>query len=307
MDFRTQLVVLLFIINIVFAPLLISLLGKKGFYKKKSIDTKKGNRAYYNHLLENMSTPSSFGIPLLLNLIVLSLLSHELSYIILLLVPFLLGLLGLYDDIYQFFFHRVGKHWGLRARYKLLIQVLIFFVAFYLSTSSLLISLISSFLASFILNSYNITDGLDGLVGGISIPVLIFFAYLEYITFGASNVFFLIVSSLLFVLVFMIFNIKPAKVFLGDSGSYTIGALIGLLALRYPLIITIPLLSLFILEGLSSLLQILSIKIFKRKILTIAPLHLHLLNKGWSQWRVIGTAWALQISITIVVFFVYGK
>lgn len=307
MDFRTQFVIAIFIVNIVIAPVLIKILGQKGFYKKKGIDLKKGNKAYYNHLIETMSTPSSFGILYILNLVAFTVISTEYDFLILLVTSLLLGILGLYDDVYQFFFHRIGNNWGLKARYKLLIQLIILFSSFYLLTSSFTLSLAYAIVASFVLNSFNITDGLDGLVGGISIPVLFTFVYMEYSTYGISNTFFLIVMTILFVLVFMIFNIKPAKVFLGDSGSYAIGTIIGLLTFRYSLNITLPLISIFMIEGLSSLAQILSIKIFKRKIFTIAPLHLHLLNNGWSQWKVIGGAWVLQIIITVILLFIYGK
>jgi phospho-N-acetylmuramoyl-pentapeptide-transferase len=106
-----------------------------------------------------------------------------------------------------------------------------------------------------------------------------------------------------FLVVFLIFNIKPAKVFLGDSGSYALGAILAFLTFRYNIFFTIPLITVFLVEGISSLLQILSLKIFKRRVFKIAPLHLHLLNSGWSQWKVIIIAWGTQAIIAILTFF----
>jgi phospho-N-acetylmuramoyl-pentapeptide-transferase len=89
---------------------------------------------------------------------------------------------------------------------------------------------------------------------------------------------------------------------LGDSGSYALGAILAFLTFRYNIFFTIPLITVFLVEGISSLLQILSLGIFKRRVFKIAPLHLHLLNSGWSQWKVILTSWGTQAIIAILTF-----
>ncbi|NLZ24558.1 hypothetical protein GX888_02330, partial [Candidatus Dojkabacteria bacterium] len=136
-------------------------------------------------------------------------------------------------------------------------------------------------------------------------PSFLFLGYLEYTKYGQSSILYLILLVLTFLIVFFVFNIKPAKVFLGDSGSYAIGAILALLTIRYNLLFTIPLILIFLIEGLSSFIQIFSIKIFRKKYFKIAPLHLDLLNSGWSKWKIILTAWILQIVITTLTYVIY--
>jgi phospho-N-acetylmuramoyl-pentapeptide-transferase len=306
MEINITFLLVIFLVNLALSPFIIYFLNKFGFYKKKEttkeIESQR-NKSYYSHLLSNMSTPSSFGILLILNLIGSLFIfntSNEFLYVVL--ASVILGLLGFADDIYQFFYYRTVGQWGFKARYKMAVQLIVLFSLFFLLSDSFLYSIVTSILGTFILNSFNITDGLDGLAGGLAMPSFLLFAYLEYTNNGISNILFLILLLIIFLFVFMIFNFKPAKVFLGDSGSYAIGAIMAFLVFRYNLIYTLPVISLFLIEGVSSMLQILSIKLFKKKIFKIAPLHLHLLNSGWSQWKVISIAWSVQIIVTIITF-----
>jgi phospho-N-acetylmuramoyl-pentapeptide-transferase len=186
------------------------------------------------------------------------------------------------------------------------IQILVLFIALLLLSKSILLASIFAVPLAFILNSFNITDGMDGLAAGIAIPSFLLFTYLEYTQYGESSIFFLILLLLTFLITFFIFNIKPAKVFLGDSGSYAIGGVLALLTIRYNLLFTIPVIAIFLVEGISSFIQIVSIKVLKKKFFKIAPLHLHLLNSGWSPWRVILAAWIIQIVITTLIYVIYS-
>jgi phospho-N-acetylmuramoyl-pentapeptide-transferase len=294
-------------INLLISPFLIYALGRFGFYKQgettKEIESKR-NKKYYKHLLSNMHTPSTFGILLVLNLLIVTLLFKTSgTFKIVSLVAIILGLLGFADDLYEFFYYKKTGRWGFKARYKMFIQILTFFGLAYILTNSLLVSIPLSLIFAFILNSFNITDGLDGLAAGTALPSFAVFTYLEYLNYGTSDIFFLLLLVVGFLVVFLIFNIKPAKVFLGDSGSYAVGAILAFLTFRYNIFFTIPLITVFLVEGISSLLQILSLKIFKRRVFKIAPLHLHLLNSGWSQWKVIIIAWGTQAIIAILTFF----
>ncbi|MFA7628096.1 MAG: hypothetical protein WCY37_01605 [Candidatus Dojkabacteria bacterium] len=293
-------------INLLISPFLIYALGRFRFYKQgettKEIESKR-NKKYYKHLLSNMHTPSTFGILLVLNLLIVTLLFKTSgTFRIVSLVAIILGLLGFADDLYEFFYYKKTGRWGFKARYKMFIQILTFFGLAYILTNSLLVSIPLSLIFAFILNSFNITDGLDGLAAGTALPTFAVFTYLEYLNYGTSDIFFLLLLVIGFLVVFLIFNIKPAKVFLGDSGSYALGAILAFLTFRYNIFFTIPLITVFLVEGISSLLQILSLGIFKRRVFKIAPLHLHLLNSGWSQWKVILTSWGTQAIIAILTF-----
>lgn len=297
----------LVVFNLVFSPLLISILRKLGFYKTKKVSPKalgERNNMYYEHLLESMDTPSSFGILFILNLLFLLLFPGLLgleSISLIIIVSIFLGFLGLLDDVYQFFLYEKSGVWGIRARYKMLIQFLLFFAGFYFLGVTPLLSVLYGGAATFVLNSFNITDGLDGLAAGTALPSLLVLIYLEYILHGNGAFFKILIVTLLFLAIFLLFNFKPAKVWLGDSGSYAIGAILAFAVFRYDIFLTFPLILIFLIEGLSSLFQIFSIKFMRRKMFKIAPLHLHLLNSGWSQWKVILTAWITQIVISVIV------
>ncbi len=297
--------IFILVLNIILSPFLVTYLRNRGFYKKKSLPKdKKVNRndSYYKHLLENMSTPSSYGVLFILNLAILFFtltLTIELKAVIL--GAIFLGLVGLADDMYQFFYYKEVGEWGFKARYKMALQLVTFFLVLSTLFPTLWIAVILSLIATFILNSFNITDGLDGLAGGIAVPTFMTFGVLEFVFNGPTPLFFLSSSTLIFLLIFMCYNIKPAKVFLGDSGSYSIGVVLAFLVFQYNPYISTALISIFLLEGISSLVQITSLKILKKKVFKIAPLHLHLLNSGWTQWQVIGGAWILQTVIVLIV------
>lgn len=295
------------VFNLVFSPLLISILRKLGFYKTKKVSPKalgERNNMYYEHLLESMDTPSSFGVLFILNLLFLLLFPGQLgleSIFLIIIITIFLGLLGFFDDIYQFFLYEKIGVWGIRARYKMFIQFLLFFAGFYFFGVTPLLSVLYGGFSTFVLNSFNITDGLDGLAAGAALPSFLSFMYLEYTLYGGGAFFKVLIITILYLAVFLLFNFKPAKVWLGDSGSYAIGAILAFATFRYGVFLTFPLIFIFLIEGLSSLFQIFSIKFMRRKMFKIAPLHLHLLNSGWSQWRVILTAWITQIVISVIV------
>lgn len=310
MEITIKTILIILLINFIVAPFLILFLNRLGFYKKikttKEVE-KKRNKKYYKHMLSNITTPSSFGFLLIILLaIYISVFKTSTESLIISSSAILLGTLGFVDDIFEFFLYRKINRWGMRARYKMPIQILVLFIALLLLSKSILLASIFAVPLAFILNSFNITDGMDGLAAGIAIPSFLFLAYLEYTQYGQSNIFFLILLVLSFLISFFVFNIKPAKVFLGDSGSYAIGAVLALLTIRYKLLFTIPVIAIFLVEGISSFIQISSIKVLKKKFFKIAPLHLHLLNSGWSQWRVILTSWIIQIVITTLTYVIYS-
>lgn len=305
------------LVNFVFALPLIRGLIRYRFYKTKKVGKgrkKTRNKRYYKFLHETMDTPSSFGVLLIIDFVGIALsvwlLFGEISENFFSLVIFALCLLilGLVDDITEYFFYLKKGRWGLRVRHKLLVQFVLV-VAFLLVSGNpgWFILLVSAFFVVFIINSFNITDGLDGLVGGPSLMILATYMLFEILTFGSHEFILLYTVLIGFHFVFLFFNVNPAKVFLGDVGSYSMGFIIGALGLRYNIIAMVVLLALLIFEGLSSLIQILGIKIFRRKVFLIAPFHLHLLNLGWQKNNVVFRFWIVQgiLSICSVLIFLY--
>ncbi len=142
-------------------------------------------------------------------------------------------------------------------------------------------------------NAVNISDGLDGLAGGL--------LALSYAVFGGIALFqeqlllagfcFTVVGALLS---YLWFNIYPARFFMGDVGSFAFGASLGVIAMMTNALFLLPVIGfLFVIEAGSSLIQITSKRLFKRKVFVSAPLHHHLEAKGWPEVKVTMRFWVI--------------
>lgn len=159
-------------------------------------------------------------------------------------------------------------------------------------------------------NSVNITDGLDGLAGG-----LLLFAYgvYGYITYdqGLFLLSTLCVSICWALIAFLWFNIKPAKFYMGDVWSLALGANLWLMALLTNTIAILVIVGLiFILETLSVIIQITSKKLRNgKKVFKIAPFHHHLEASWWSEETVVFRLWLVGIilSVVAVIFYILQK
>lgn len=226
------------------------------------------------------------------------------------------GFLGLYDDIMKFFGFEKNGFFGLRLRYKFFIQWILAFIIAVLLFQNLKIDIINiPFLgvwklgpffipmAAFIIvsfaNAFNITDGLDGLASGLLLICLFAFWLLSYTILDTPLSVFLAVwiGSLI---AFLYFNVYPARIFLGDVGALSFGAtmaVVGLLLGKTTALVVIG--GFFVIEVTSSLVQILSKRILKRKVFTVAPLHLWLQNRGWEEPKIVMRAWLAGIMLAI--------
>lgn len=151
--------------------------------------------------------------------------------------------------------------------------------------------IITFILTIMIVNAINITDGLDGLAGGMMVMVLGVFSVITftYSWYLATTVLGIVIWALL---AFLLFNIKPAKVFMGDSWAlalwWLVASLVYLINIKNS--IFIPFFVLFILFGIeffSSALQIFWKKVFKKKLFTIAPFHHNLENKWVAEHTIV--------------------
>lgn len=142
-------------------------------------------------------------------------------------------------------------------------------------------------------NAVNISDGLDGLAGGL--------LAISYGTFGViallqghillSGFCFTAVGALLS---YLWFNIYPARFFMGDVGSFAFGTSLGVVAMLTNTLFLLPIIGiLFVIEAGSSLIQILSKRLFGRKIFLSAPIHHHLEAKGWPEAKVTMRFWVI--------------
>jgi len=142
-------------------------------------------------------------------------------------------------------------------------------------------------------NAVNISDGLDGLAGGllsISYGAFGVIALFQSQTFLAGFCF-TVVGALLS---YLWFNIYPARFFMGDVGSFALGTSLGVVAMLTNTLFLLPIIGIvFVAEAGSSLIQIFSKRIFKRKIFISAPVHQHLQATGWPETKVTMRFWVI--------------
>ena len=169
-------------------------------------------------------------------------------------------------------------------------------------------------------NGVNLTDGLDGLV---SVPAIICLISLIILTiYGTSsylasevrvpyiaggNAIIIFCTSLIgAILGFLKFNLKPAKIFMGDVGSLAIGGVVGTIAviLKQEFIFFFIAL-LFVIESLSVILQVASFKIRKKRIFLMAPIHHHFEKKGMSELQVVRLFWLFSLISAIMALIIY--
>lgn len=155
-----------------------------------------------------------------------------------------------------------------------------------------------------VLNSVAITDGLDGLAGGLSfISLVAFWVICSYLEYNSLSGF--IASFIGALIVFLYFNVYPARLFMGNVGSHILGAVLALIPIiihREILIFVIYLV--FLVDGLSSPLQSYFYKLTKKRIFLMAPLHHHFEMKGWPETKVTLRFWIFGIIFALLGIFI---
>lgn len=142
-------------------------------------------------------------------------------------------------------------------------------------------------------NAVNISDGLDGLSGGLLAMAFGAFGIIAYFQ-GNYGIAAFCATTVGVMLAYTWFNIFPARFFMGDSGSFALGTTLGVIAVLTNSIIVLPVIgAMFVVEGGSSALQIMSKKLFKRKIFLSAPIHHHFEAIGWPETKVTMRFWVL--------------
>lgn len=233
------------------------------------------------------------------------------------------GLIGFIDDVINLFGKNAAA--GLRAPVKFAMITILgvflgWFFAVKLGWTSIQIPYLGAFnigvpamiaLFAFAVvatgNAVNITDGMDGLAGGL--------AMLAYGAYGViallqeqwylAGFCFVVLGALLS---YIWFNVYPARFMMGDTGSFALGAGLGVVAMNTNAFFLLPIIGcLFVIEAGSSLLQICSKKFFHRKIFISAPIHHHLQAKGWEESKVVMRFWIIGgVAAMLGVFLAMG-
>ena len=148
-------------------------------------------------------------------------------------------------------------------------------------------------------NAVNLTDGLDGLAGGLSAIAFIAFSLISLsVGFEDIGLFSLmLVGSLMG---FLVYNTHPAKVFMGDTGSLALGAVMGAIAiLTHRELTLLVVASIFVVETLSVILQTFWVVVFKKKIFLMTPLHHHFEKLGWCETDIVKLFWVLGLVLAM--------
>lgn len=314
-----------FIIAVVFGLIAIPLL-KRIAKQKVSLYLEKKHR-------EKDGTPTMGGIifiiPTIITVLILLFMnkiefSNNLLIVIFVFIAY--ALLGFIDD---FLIIKRKNNIGLTEFQKLIGQFLIALIFFYIYMKSgaepvldiytlgiridmgwfygifLLFVLVASS------NAVNITDGLDGLAGGLSVMAFLAFGLISWNSGAIAGtediaIFcFVLVGSLLG---FLVYNTHPAKVFMGDTGSLSLGATLASVAIISKHEITLIVVAgVFVFETLVCLIQIFSMIYLKKKVFLMTPFHHHLERKGWDERDIVKFFWVvgLLLSMSAIVFGVW--
>ena len=226
------------------------------------------------------------------------------------------GFVGLIDDIINVFGDGKGVA-GLRSSIKFFMilavgLVLGLFFYFKLGYTSIFVPFLGSVDLGWIIiplfafavlatgNAVNISDGLDGLAGGLSIVAFLSYGIIAILQgHGILSAFcFSVVGALVS---YLWFNVYPARFMMGDVGSFALGTSLGVVAMMTDSFLLLPIFGLlFVVEAGSSLLQILSKKFFHRRIFISAPLHQHIQAKGWPETKITARFWIISIVMAVI-------
>ena len=136
-----------------------------------------------------------------------------------------------------------------------------------------------------IVNCANLTDGIDGLAGCVAFALSSVFFFVS--AQSSISTALIALSSMGGILGFLIFNINPAKIFMGDTGSLFLGAVAVSLAFSFNAVtFIIPAGIVYVLEGISVIAQVAFFKLTKKRIFKMAPVHHHLEKSGWSENKI---------------------
>ncbi len=269
-----------------------------------------------------------FIIPTIITVVILILtnkIEFSVNLLIVLFVFISYSLIGFLDDYLSI---KQNQNKGLTQIQKLILQfivALIFYILYrkYTNASSVLeITILHIkwnldwFYGVFILlllvgssNAVNLTDGLDGLAGGLSAIAFLAFGLISWGSYWIEGyqdmgIFcFVLVGS---IMGFLVYNTNPAKVFMGDTGSLTLGATLATIAILTNHELSLAVIGgIFVIETLSVIIQITSVIFFKKKVFLMTPIHHHFERLGWRESDIVKMFWIAGFILCLLAL-IYG-
>ena len=289
------------------------------------------------HIVKKIGTPTMGGLMILLGVFSGVLLWGDLTnpynwFLIYIAGSF--GLLGAYDDYKKI---KKNNSSGISSRFKILIQIILaligILIIYFYSESDEINKLYFPFFKNLVINlgwffvpfylfvlvgssnAVNLTDGLDGLA---TVPVILVAGCFAFISYVTGNVVFSEYLQITYIegvgeasifcgsiigacLGFLWFNAPPAKIFMGDTGSLSLGGSLGAVGIitKHEIVLAITG-GLFVLEAISVIAQVISFKLTGKRIFKMAPIHHHFEKKGWPESTVVIRFWIISIILAMI-------
>lgn len=268
--------------------------------------------------MKKTGTPTMGGLTFLISIIITSIIAiifvdKSNPIILLLLVTIGFGLIGFIDD---YIIVVKKNNQGLTSKQKFLAQILIAVIFFVLGDIFHLVNFATNlhipfthfdlpFSFAYVIfiifwqvgfsNAVNLTDGLDGLATGLSIIGFAIYAIMSFILDSPAIGTFCVI--MVFALIgFLPYNLNPAKVFMGDTGSLALGGIFATISIMLNQELSLIFVGLvFVIETLSVMMQVASYKLTKKRIFKMSPIHHHFELSGWGEWKVVTVFWTVGL------------
>lgn len=303
-------IVAAFLFSLILGPIFIPLLRRFKFGQSIREEGPKSHQ-------KKAGTPTMGGIMIVIALTISALIfaNRNMDLFLLLFVTLGFGLIGFLDDFIKIYYKR---NLGLTSAQKLLGQLIVASIFYLLLAKTGISTEVSIPIADvnfdmgwlyfpfvlFILvgssNGVNLTDGLDGLLSGVS--AIAFGAYI-CIALSLSKYDIAIFSAAVVgaLLGFLVYNAHPAKVFMGDTGSLALGGAIAAIAIMTKTeILLIIIGGVYVIETLSVMIQVVSFKTRGKRVFRMSPIHHHFELLGWSEWKVVTRFWLVGLIFAII-------
>ena len=289
------------------------------------------------HIIKKIGTPTMGGVIILFGLLVSVLCWADLSNINILFCMYIaisFGLLGAFDDYKKI---KYRSSLGISSKFKIVLQIILAIIGvsffFYFVDYQEITNLYFPFFKNLIIdlgwffipfsvfviigssNAVNLTDGLDGLA---TVPVILVAGCFAFISYVTGNIVFSNYLQIPYIegtgeisifcsaiigssLGFLWFNAPPAKIFMGDTGSLSLGGSLGAIGIitKHEIVLAITG-GLFVLEALSVIVQVISYKLTGKRIFKMAPIHHHFEKKGWPESTVVIRFWIISIILAMI-------
>ena len=326
-------------LSVITSLIIIFMIGNPliNYFSKKQITGPIRQDGPIDHIIKKSGTPTMGGLMILIGIIVSTLLWADLKNIYIWIVLFVctsLGLLGFLDDYLKI---KLKNSTGINAKLKFFWQFTISLIAIivlvYFTDHKTILNLYFPFFKNLILNmglffipfgifiiigssnAVNLTDGLDGLA---TVPVLLVALSFSLICYLVGNTIFSNYLQIQYVpnvgelsvfcgsivgscLGFLWYNAPPAKIFMGDTGSLSLGGSVASVAIiaKHEIVLAI-IGGLFVLETASVIIQVLSFKLTGKRVFKMAPIHHHFEKKGWAESTHVIRFWIISIILALI-------